>query len=396
MDLDPFATGVNYLFKSVFAKTTSPILEIKNVTDSRYKFYVDSLVAPLLFKIKSMEAEIASFDTILLRDKQDTVIGFIQAKSAIELIEFDELNYDTATHVNHSEGRTYYDAATRGLILDDDISGKWNISSELAERFYNPTGTQIDDKMVVRITGSYLHTNGYRYATVELAGNSTWDSTLVLGMATTDLPATGFGRVVYIGRINGVSTTGLSGTVYLGNGGNVIDTSPPPPAISVCVGQVPYEHATEGFIYFNPRMPSFDPLPHISADTSRYDETITLTQNVYSYLPISDTDLEESIGFTRIGDSIRCDVAGFITIAFNDSFTGNAQTDVWRQGVYLNGVEINSVSRSTTSTAVGNKTIIATTSIVIDDYISFKMTNESASRDAIINDLGFEIIFLHR
>lgn len=322
----------------------------------------------------------------------DTAI-YVKNLTSVDSINFNDVKKETFT-----EGNLAYDSASRSLQFINDISGfRHNLGYEFVVRVWNETGSLIPNGTVV--TMDTIKLNGQPIPTIHKAGMGSLDSLLPIGMTTVDIPNNSYGIVTIAGEVKGLDTqtltTGLP--VFVGNDGGLIDYSPEPPNFSLLLGYCFYADNDSGSIYLQPEPVGYDPSPHIAGDTSRYNQVLTITvQNQFEYLPISNTHLEDIYGFTVIGDSIRVDVTGHITIALNLSYTGNAQSDVWRKGIFVNGVENNTVSRSTTSTSVGNSTVIATTDVLAGDYISFKLTNESAVRSPTINDLSFEIIFLHR
>lgn len=316
-------------------------------------------------------------------------------KTAVESEAFSEFNFDTATYTVHSEGRLYYDERTRGLILHDPNSGYWNISSELGERMFNPSGSQINNGDIVRLTGDTL-INGYLYGKVELAGNSTSDSILVLGAATTNLASNGFGRVTFEGRLNDLNTTGLTGSFYLGNGGAKIDTSPPPPAFSVRLGIVGKTDNDSGFIYFNPSVPEYDPAPLFSADTSGLNGTVTITtQNVWEYLPLGNNSIDKNIGHSIVGDSVQIGVSGYYQIVLSMSFQGTVTAETWNYGIFVNNVLQHKKTRSTTSNAIGDANIPLSRQLSKDDWVSFRIRNTTGATDPTAVDMAVQILFLH-
>lgn len=315
-----------------------------------------------------------------------------------EITVLDSLMFDTIDATVHNEGKLTYDNHTKSLTFYNDIANfNHNLGYEVVVRVYNETGAQIDDGSVVTVSGTYQ--NGSRVPTVMLAGNAGIDSLRGIGIATVDIPDNNYGIVTLLGEIRGLNTAAYSSTdaapIWVGTAGALIDTSPPPPNFSLRAGYVIYCDNDSGSVFIQPAPVSYDPSPHISGDSSRMSYDLAITQNVFSYLPISHTITAHDFGFTVVGDSVLCDVSGFVTIALNSSYIGNVQSDIWRMGIFLETIEQNSVSRSTSGTDTGNSTCIATISVDAGEYISFKMTNESATRNPTINDLSYEIIFLH-
>lgn len=324
----------------------------------------------------------------------------LAAGDTISLVDiiYDSTKYNAVIKDNHTEGLEFYDDETKSLIFLNDIPNfRHNIGYELVARVYNSTGEAISDGTVVRLVGNYKD-NGRITPLIRKAGISSPDSTLVLGMATVDIPDTSYGIILLKGEAKGLNTSACANdscAIFLNFAGTWADTGVAPPYFHVPLGQVYYADADSGRIFFSPTLPSYNPSPHISGDTTRYSLVLDLTQNIYTDIPIGNFSTEDEWGYTLIGDSIRCDVAGHITIAFNMSYIGNASSDVWRMGIFNNATELHTVSRSTSSTAVGNSTAVKTTTVAVGDYITFRMTNESASRDPTLEDIAYEMIYLH-
>jgi len=325
----------------------------------------------------------------------DTLTGATDAKTYIESEAFSQLKLSDTTISTHVKNRIYVDSATQGLVFQDDISGNWNIGSEVGERYYNPTGTQIDNGRVVRLTGSNV-ANGYTYGSVELAGNSTFDSTMVLGIATTDLPAAGYGRVTFLGRINDLVNTGLTGDVYLGNAGVRIDTSPSPPNVSVLLGTVIGSDA----MFFNPSLPDYSPRPTIAARFT--EETVNVTNpgaGLYGLITNGTNDLFQptiDVGFLLVGDSIQVLQSGeyAIDIAFS-LYNSATQTDDYRTAIYVNGVIEFSMLRSVSNVSKGVNSYPISISLNAGDWVSFRIANlNTGIRNSVFNDGSINLIYL--
>jgi hypothetical protein len=322
----------------------------------------------------------------------DTAI-YVKNLTAVDSISFNEINLLT-----YAQGNLRYDSATQSLQFQNDLPEfNHNLGYEHAARYFNNTGTTIQNGEL--LTPTTVKVNGSIVPTVRRAGNSTIDSIQLVGMATTTVLDQEYGVVTLIGPVNGLDYSAYNDgdKAYVGHNGKVTNINPEPPSFSLVVGQIFYADNDSGQIYMFPGKIEYQPSPHISADTSRINYVLPIiTQNVFEYLPISETELDDKHGFEVVGDSVLVQQDGSITIALNLSYIGNAQSDVWRKGVFCNGMEVNTVSRSTTSTSVGNSTVIASFYVFAGDYLSFKMTNESAVRNPTISDLSWEIIYLHR
>lgn len=378
-------------------ESTNQIVVISQ--SNEYKFIGDTLFAEQeAGKFKYIEAKEASLVKIITDTNiigGDTITGGMSLKDAVEAEQFAQINFKDTTFTAQSDGRLFYNENTKNLIFENDISDfEHNIGYELVKRVYNNSGSTITNGSIVRRTGTYV--NGSRVPTVGLAGNGSADSSRVCGMATVDIPNNSYGIITIIGDVNFYNSSHLTeNQFYLGHAGSTIDTSPPPPYYSVDLGCVIYSDNDSGIVAFHFRNPTLDPTPIISSDTSGWLKLVSVTQNIYTKFQISDFDLENNYGFTRLGDSIRCNVGGFVTIAMNTSYTGAVTSATWRKGIFLNGVNKHSVSRSTTSQAVGNSTVIKTLRVEVNDYISFRITNTTGNEDPTINDFSYQILYLH-
>lgn len=326
----------------------------------------------------------------------DTAFIADTALFALKIDPVDSINFNEVDITQYNKGNLRYDSASQSLQFQNDLPDfNHNLGYEHVARYFNNTGTTIENGELLTPFGQKI--NGVIVPMVKRAGNGSLDSIQMVGMSTTRTLDQNYGVVTLIGPVNGLPISHYSDNdlVYVGNNGQHTNINPEPPELSLLLGKVIYADADSGQIYMFPGTVEFHPLPHISADTSRMSFVLDITQNLFEYLPISHTIIEDEQGFEVIGDSVLCEVSGFITIALNLSYIGNAQSDVWRKGMFINGIEKNTVSRSTTSTSVGNSTVIATMQVSAGEYISFKMTNESDDRDPTIVDLSWEIIFLH-
>lgn len=374
------------------------------------EIFFDNATADIEFKLDSLVAravnaafETLEADTINALDSWSvgggdvrTTSDTIDPKVWFEAESFAHIKLEETTYSDHVKGRVYLDSATQGIILDDNLTGRWNIGSELGERMYNPTGSQIDDGRLVRITGSHI-VDGNIYPSIALAGNSTEDSTMVLAMSTTDIPALGFGRATLQGRLNNLDLTGITGSFYLGKSGFPMDTSPQPPDISVYCGEVVNSDNDSGTVIFNPRDPRFDPNPIFYAYFEDSLETLTNT-GIGDYIkitnPTNNLFIEgQNVGFTFQGDSVSPRQDGNYTILIAPSFQGDAsQSDLWRVGVFVDNAKVYSQSRTSSSTSKGGVPFPVVVELTAGQWISFRIANtENATRDAIIIDCSIVI-----
>jgi hypothetical protein len=275
-------------------------------------------------------------------DFADTA-NFVKNLTSVDSISFNEINL-----ITYTKGNLRYDSATQSLQFQNNLPDfNHNLGYEHAARYFNNTGTTIEDGTLLTPLGAKV--NGSIVPMVRRAGNSTVDSIQLVGISTTTTLDQEYGVVTLIGPVNGLDFSAYSDgdLVYVGNNGGLTIIPPEPPAFSLLIGKIFYADNDSGQIYMFPGKIEYNPSPHISADTSRYNtELIINTQNVFEYLPISDTEIDDSHGFLVVGDSVQILQDGAYTFALNLSYIGNAQSDTWRKGVFLNGIEKNTVSRS--------------------------------------------------
>jgi hypothetical protein len=311
------------------------------------------------------------------------------------LANLDSIIFNPIDVSTYSPGRLKYENFTHSLTFTNDIPDfTHQLGYEFVIRVYNNTVDTIFDGTVIRGTGSFK--NGSIVPTIAKAGNGSQDSLAGVALTTVTIPPNQHGIVTLLGPVNNLDLSAFSDgdEIFVGANGTITNIPPEPPLWNRRLGQVIYAHVDSGQVFVNPSSPNLSPAPHIAGDTARYNQAIVLTQNVFSYIPISSTAIEDQIGYTLMGDSIQVDIAGHVSIFFNMSYIGNNQSDTWRIGIFKNGIEVNSVSRSTASVSVGNSTCIASPQCAVGDYISFKMTNESATRNATISDMSFDLIYL--
>lgn len=333
--------------------------------------------------------------TIQINDSLRIGIDTLWIKETTNTPTYDIINFDPYTDTSNLEGNFYYDTLTRGLVLVDPDNEKWNVSSEICERAFNATGSQINRGDIVRLTGDTL-INSYYYPLIELAGNSSEDSTKNLGAAAVDISSGGFGRVSALGRIDGLNINSSTGDQYLGNAGARIDTSPPPPAYSVYLGPVLTNDNDSGAFYFNPRDPTFDPSPKFSSDTSDLNETVTIsTVNVYEYIPVGNSEIFSNSGFTVAGDSLQVQVAGDYQTELSMSFQGNPSLETWNYGLFINDNLQYKKTRSTSTNQAGDVNVSVERYFEVGDWISYRIRNTTGAGDPTIVDLAVQILFLN-
>lgn len=178
-----------------------------------------------------------STDSTRITPKDDKII-------AVSAVDFDLL-----VSLSSSEGRLMWDSANGTLQLCMPGGNvRLQVGEELIERCKNETGTTISNGSVVYVTGS----TGQK-PKIDLADADIYAKSYVFGVATEDIATWGY--VATSGLVRGVNTSGMpAGSVlWLSQTpGHYTITKPDAPAISVLLGIVLYEHATEGLIIIRP------------------------------------------------------------------------------------------------------------------------------------------------
>lgn len=319
------------------------------------------------------------------------------AMFALEIATVDSINFNEIDLTQYNKGNLRYDSASQSLQFQNDLSDfNHNLGYEHVARYFNNTGTTIEDGELLTPFGQVI--NGAIFPTVKRAGNGSLDSIQMVAMSTTTTLDQTFGNVTLIGPVNGLNTSAFNDNdlVYVGNNGLYTNVNPEPPELSLLIGKVFYADNDSGQIYMFPGSVEFAPSPHISADTSQLSETVTInTQNIYEYVPIGNTNVAENFGFTLVGDSVQIDVAGYYTMVLSMTFSGNPSTETWRYGIFINNIEQHTKSRTTSSSDAGDVNVPISRRLELDDWLSFRIRNESGTNNLTVVDLAYEIIFLH-
>lgn len=371
-----------------------------------YKFIGDTLFAEQESgKFKYIEAFESSIDIIraMKIDSDtniiggDTITGGIDLKDAVEAEQFTEINYKDTLFTTEIEGRLYYNESDKSLIFNNDISNfNHNLGYELVRRVYNNSGATITNGSAVRRTGTY--TNGTRVPTIGLAGNGSYDSARVCGIATVDIANNAYGIITINGNVNFLNTTTLTeDDYYLGHAGVLIDTSPEPPYYSVDLGCVIYSDNDSGIVSVSIKSPKFDPLPVYSRYFTDSSISIDVTQDVYSLITnTANNAFIETVnkGFTQIGDSVQVKISGYYSTDFSASFQGTVSADTWKYGIFVNGVKEFSKTRYTASTNTGDVTVPHVIYLNTNDWVTWRITSTTSSRDPVMIDVSNSLIFL--
>lgn len=145
---------------------------------------------------------IAIVDTSALTTKKITREEFFKS---IDYVTFDTTN----VVANPTEGQLTWDATDKTLSLG--LNGGdvvMQIGQEIHYRIRNNTGSTIPNGTVCRFAGS-VGNSGILLAAPFLA-NGTYDSHVIMGVATEDIPNGEDGLVTYFGKIRGINTSAFT------------------------------------------------------------------------------------------------------------------------------------------------------------------------------------------
>lgn len=330
--------------------------------------------------------------------KQDSLFFGVDSTGSVTANEgnFTKFNLDTNTNNNPSEGDLYYNPNTRAIESINDLPDfTHQLGYEHVARYYNNTGGTITNGTLLTPVGQKI--NGVIVPTVRKAGIGSVDSLALVAMSTTATLNGEYGVVTLIGAVNGLNTSAFNDNdfVYPSFDGTWTDTAQDAPYYTKILGKVFYADNDSGVVYMFPEKIEFNKPPHFASDTSDLNETVTInTQNVYEYLPIGNTVVDDNIAFTLTGDSIQVQVTGKYTIVLSTSFQGNPSTETWNYGIFVNNVLEHKKTRTTSSNAAGDTNVPISRSLTKDDWISFRIRNTSGTGDPTVVDLGVELIFL--
>jgi hypothetical protein len=148
------------------------------------------------------------------------------------------MNYTPTTAPTYLEGRVFYDSTAHTLnYYNDNSQMSLNIGQEQVIRVRNQTGTQINNGSVVYVNGATGNT-----PTINLALATTFSTSDIIGVATTDVANNGFGYVTVNGLVNGLDTSAFAdgNPVFLSatTPGAITATEPVAPNYSVQVGVI--------------------------------------------------------------------------------------------------------------------------------------------------------------
>jgi hypothetical protein len=174
------------------------------------------------------------------------------------LQKFIQLN--TGGGFAHSAGQLSYDAVSKTGLMDTGYSDvRVNIGQETHIRFFNDTGVQIDNGMVVNAAGVDATNKVVKGILADASSPQT--SSSVIGLATHDVPDQTVGLATLLGEVRDFDTSAFStgGLIYLSEtAGELTATRPVVPASIVIMGTVIESHATTGIAFINASLFSRD------------------------------------------------------------------------------------------------------------------------------------------
>jgi hypothetical protein len=292
------------------------------------------------------------------------------------------LKFGGNSNENYSQGKLYYDTTDQALTFFNDQSEfKWQISREIPVRFYNNSGSTIDDGVVIRSVGAKI--NGSITFKADIAGNGSLDSLQGVALTTVSTPPGEFGEATIVGQVNNLNTSAFNDNdlLYIGCNGTLTNVNPEPPKISAIVARVVYADNDSGAIYFFPVGEAvYRPNPTF---TARFEDSTEVITNpglgAYELITSATGTLfgeARNVGFTFQGDSISPKQDGNYTIFFSYSFQGTAaQTDLYRIGVFIDGVKQYSTSRTASGANNGGVPFPYSAYLTAGQWINFRVAN---------------------
>lgn len=158
----------------------------------------------------------------------------------------------------YAEGQAYWDTDDKTLLLRTETSDvSLQVGQEMHVRATNKSGAQIDNGKVVYVDGAQGNRPTIALAEADVQAKAE----AVIGIATHDIADNATGYVTTFGLVRGLNTLGFTegGMVYLSDtAGAFTETPPGATSTLVKVGVVLRAHATEGIIFFDTRLDSFN------------------------------------------------------------------------------------------------------------------------------------------
>lgn len=193
--------------------------------------------------------------TISERDIRDARPLWITTPEISRDISVDTIQFNAGfTGTAHSEGLIYWDATDKTLMADmADSAVKLQIGQEQYIRGLNSTGAQIDNGMIVYISGA-------QDDRPTMAPASAWvheHASHTLAMATHDVPDNQEGYFTTLGLVRNLDTSAYSAgdVLWLATGtpGTWTNQQPEAPIQSLHVGHIVTDDPTEGVVFFRAR-----------------------------------------------------------------------------------------------------------------------------------------------
>ena len=148
------------------------------------------------------------------------------------------MNYTPTTAPTYVEGRVFYDSTAHTLnYYNDNSQMSVNIGQEQIIRVRNQTGSTIPNGSVVYVSGATGNT-----PLITLAIATSFSTSDIIGVTTTDVANNGFGYVTTSGLVNGLDTSAFAdgNPVFLSaiTAGAFTATEPVAPNYSVQIGVI--------------------------------------------------------------------------------------------------------------------------------------------------------------
>lgn len=212
---------------------------------------------------------IAIVDTSALTTKKITREEFFKS---IDYVTFDTTN----VVANPTEGQLTWDATDKTLSLG--LNGGdvvMQIGQEIHYRIRNNTGSTIPNGTVCRFAGS-VGNSGILLAAPFLA-DGTYDSNVIMGVATEDIPNGEDGLVTYFGKVRGINTSAFTdGAILYASStvsGGLTATRPDAPNNVISVAAV-VSAANNGTLFVRPHIEDiWQGVPATASSTGRKGDT---------------------------------------------------------------------------------------------------------------------------
>lgn len=168
------------------------------------------------------------------------------------------IELDTSITRAYKAGQISWDGVYKSMIFDMGVNGvRASAGQESYNIYRNDTGSELADGVPLAFAGGLIGI----LPKVKIASNDQVNDVLgFAGLNTSVTPDGEIGFATIKGRVQGINTLGLSQTfVYLGTGGNLLQSRPNFPANRLIVGAVEVVSETLGIINVLPfTLPRFD------------------------------------------------------------------------------------------------------------------------------------------